>query len=266
MFRGPLQEPRRSSPLASGLGWQRLFAGFPRRHRTLHTDHIVQVQVESGESVAKLGVDTISRVSENHATVEACRDGRTDRIQRDLRLGLKRNLLGHFRDFPPLGILGPFLRQLQAVGNRQTGTPRRHRQTHRYPTVILFPYLSTVLTCDPYRMRAFLRKAGIIHDPGHHGPLLPHRWQHLIAHCLEQGFLAPGRLGHPMVQALAHWLDVLRVQTGRHRLNALALPGQQQSLAVVLQRCVPVFVPRGVGQALDICREASLLWAWRGEA
>jgi len=80
MFRGPLQEPRRSSPLASGLGWQRLFAGFPRRHRTLHTDHILQV--ESGESVAKLGVDTVRRVRQNHATVEACRDGRTDRIQR----------------------------------------------------------------------------------------------------------------------------------------------------------------------------------------
>jgi hypothetical protein len=29
---------------------------------------------------------------------------------------------------------------------------------------------------------------------------------------------------------------------------------------------VPVGVPRGVGQALDICREAPLLWAWRREA
>jgi len=29
---------------------------------------------------------------------------------------------------------------------------------------------------------------------------------------------------------------------------------------------VPVFVPRGYCQALYICREASLLWAWRREA
>jgi hypothetical protein len=29
---------------------------------------------------------------------------------------------------------------------------------------------------------------------------------------------------------------------------------------------VPVFMPRGVRQALYISREASLLWAWRGEA
>src|SRR6266496_5756232 len=33
----------------------------------------------------------------------------------------------------------------------------------------------------------------------------------------------------------------------------LALSGQQQSRAVVLQGCVPVGVPRGVGQVLDIC-------------
>jgi hypothetical protein len=69
-----------------------------------------------------------------------------------------------------------------------------------------------------------------------------------------------------MVQALAHSLDILRIQTGRHRLDALAFSGQQQSLAVALQRCLPVFVPRGGRQAFYICREASLLWAWRGEA
>ena len=35
-----------------------------------------------------------------------------DLIQCDFRLGLKRNLFGHFRLFPPLDILGPFLRQI----------------------------------------------------------------------------------------------------------------------------------------------------------
>jgi len=29
---------------------------------------------------------------------------------------------------------------------------------------------------------------------------------------------------------------------------------------------VSVFVPRGGRQALNICREALLLWAWRGES
>jgi hypothetical protein len=29
---------------------------------------------------------------------------------------------------------------------------------------------------------------------------------------------------------------------------------------------VSIFVSRGGSQALDICRETFLLWAWRGEA
>jgi hypothetical protein len=46
----------------------------------------------------------------------------------------------------------------------------------------------------------------------------------------------------------------------------LALPVQQKARAVVLQRNMPIGVPRGVCQALYICREAPLLWAWRGDA
>ena len=88
----------------------------------------------------------------------------------------------------------------------------------------------------------------------------------MAAHFIEQGFVTPGSLGDQMVQGLTNRLNVVRIQAGRHRLNALAVPGQQQSLAVILQRCVPVFVPRGIRQALYIGREAFLLWAWRREA
>ena len=48
-----------------------------------------------------------------------------------------------------------------------------------------------------------------------------------------------------------------------HRFHALALPGQQQSPAVGLQRLHPVSVPCGFRQAVPIGRQASLLWAWR---
>ena len=56
------------------------------------------------------------------------------------------------------------------------------------------------------------------------------------------------------------------IQTCRHRLNALPLARQQQTLAIILQRSVSVFVPRGGRQALNIGREALLLWAWRRES
>jgi hypothetical protein len=69
-----------------------------------------------------------------------------------------------------------------------------------------------------------------------------------------------------MMERLMHATNIVGSQAGSHRFDALALSGQQQSLAVVLQGSVPVSVPRGVSQALDICREAPLLGAWRREA
>ena len=76
----------------------------------MHAHDILQVQC--GESVAKVGVAAISRVGQHNAPVQVCRDRHADLIQRDFRLGLKLNLFRHFRLFPPLGILGPFPRQI----------------------------------------------------------------------------------------------------------------------------------------------------------
>jgi hypothetical protein len=63
-----------------------------------------------------------------------------------------------------------------------------------------------------------------------------------------------------------HATNVVRSQARGHRLHTLALSGQQQSRAVILQRDVSIGMPRGIGQALNMCREAPLLWAWRREA
>ena len=63
-----------------------------------------------------------------------------------------------------------------------------------------------------------------------------------------------------------HAANIVGSQACRHRLDTLAVSRQQQSRTVVLQRSVPIGVPRGISQALDICREAPLLWAWRREA
>jgi len=96
--------------------------------------------------------------------------------------------------------------------------------------------------------------------------MLLHGGQYLLTHVIQQCWIAPGGLGDQMVQRLARSLNVVRVESCRHRLDALSFAGQQQTHAIVLQRRVPVFVPRGVRQALYICREAFLLWAWRREA
>jgi hypothetical protein len=69
-----------------------------------------------------------------------------------------------------------------------------------------------------------------------------------------------------MMERLTNGLDVGRIDASGHRLDALALTGQQETLAVVLQRDLPILVPRSSRQAIHVCREALLLWAWRREA
>ena len=63
---------------------------------------------------------------------------------------------------------------------------------------------------------------------------------------------------------LMHPPHVVRRQTCRHRFHAFAFSQQQQSRAIHLQRHCPISVPRGLRQAIYICRKAFLLWAWRG--
>jgi hypothetical protein len=48
-----------------------------------------------------------------------------------------------------------------------------------------------------------------------------------------------------------------------HWFDALPFAGQQQTGAIVLQGRVTISMPCGFGQALDICRKAQFLWAWR---
>ena len=50
------------------------------------------------------------------------------------------------------------VRQIQTPGNGQTRLIRTHRETHRYPAILLFTHLPTVLPHHAYRMRPFLGK------------------------------------------------------------------------------------------------------------
>jgi hypothetical protein len=67
-----------------------------------------------------------------------------------------------------------------------------------------------------------------------------------------------------MMQRLVHPSDVVASKPRGHGFNAFPLARQQQACAVVLQGNVPIGMPCGFRQALDICRKALFLWAWRG--
>jgi hypothetical protein len=93
-------------------------------------------------------VYSVSCVGQNNSAGNVRRYRRPDLVQSYLRLGLKFNPIRHFCLIPPLGIFGPFLRQVQTIAGRQTGTPRSCRQTHCHPAVVLLTDLSAVLTRD----------------------------------------------------------------------------------------------------------------------
>ena len=63
---------------------------------------------------------------------------------------------------------------------------------------------------------------------------------------------------------LPRGLHTVWMQAGGHGLDALAFDVEQQPGAIVLQGLMPVLVPHGVGQAVEIVREACLLRAWPG--
>ena len=152
MVRGSLQQTRRPAHFSSWLSRQRLFARFPDCHRAWHPHSIFQS--EFGEFVAEFGVNSIGRVGQHNPTgYFRCRPC-PDLLQRDLRLSLKLHPGRHFCLIPPFGLLGPFFRQVQAIGDRQTGTSTSPPTgSHCQRQLSLFAYLS-VLARHPHRWRA----------------------------------------------------------------------------------------------------------------
>jgi hypothetical protein len=59
-----------------------------------------------------------------------------------------------------------------------------------------------------------------------------------------------------MVQRLVHPSDVVGCETSGYWLDTFPFAGQQQAGAIVLQGSVPIGMPCGGGQTLDICRKA----------
>jgi len=113
-------------------------------------------------------------------------------------------------------------------------------------------------------MPAFLGDAGVMHDPSHNRLPACHGGRQLDTHRRPHGLVAPGSLGHRVMQGLAGGLDAVWVQASGHGFHGLALAGQQQATAAVFQRFLSVPMPRGLGQALQVGSEALLLRAWPG--
>jgi hypothetical protein len=67
-----------------------------------------------------------------------------------------------------------------------------------------------------------------------------------------------------MMQRLVHPSHIGAGEPRGHGFDAFPFARQQQAGAIVLQRNMTIGMSCGFRQALDICRKALLLWAWRG--
>ena len=70
---------------------------------------------------AQFGVGTVARIVQHDTARYAGRASSAELIECNLRLGLEFDLLGNTRLLAALGILGPFLRQIELIGDRQAG-------------------------------------------------------------------------------------------------------------------------------------------------
>ena len=81
------------------------------------------------------------------------------------------------------------------------------------------------------------------------------RRQHLRPHRGQDRRIVPVRLCHHVVQRLMFGLHMGGVEPRRHRLDALALTGQQQAGAVGLRRGRAAGMPQHTGNRIQISRQ-----------
>ena len=115
----PAQRSWRPALALPLLERQGLLTRLPDAHRRRHATHIFQPQF--AEAGAELRIHTVTRIGQHHPFRDFLRHRFANLLQRDLELGLKRNLRGNFGLPSPLRIVGPTLGQVQPPGDRQTG-------------------------------------------------------------------------------------------------------------------------------------------------
>ena len=196
MFVVALHIARASAAATPRLGRQRRLTWRPHAGRRLDADDIGQVQ--STDTGTEVTVCTIARIGQDDTGGDTLRMGCADLIERDLRLGFEPDIFRHMCLFPPCRIICPCLRQIEPVSDRQACRMIGDRQRNRDLTIVLFAEPPTILSRDADRMRALLRKTGVIDDPGFDPPLSFDARQNQLADLLQNGLVRPGRLADQM--------------------------------------------------------------------
>jgi hypothetical protein len=107
-------------------------------------------------------------------------------------------------------------------------------------------------------MRALLGKAAVVDDPVRHRSMPLDRRQHLCPHRGQHRRIVPLGLRHHVVQRLVLGLHMRGVKPCCHRLDALALTGQQQAGAISLRCGRAAGMSQHTGDRIQIGRQSGL--------
>jgi hypothetical protein len=120
---------------------------------------------------------------------DAVLEGLSDLRQRDLGLGLKRDILRHSRFRPPCRIIGPLLGQIETIRDGKARMTVRDRQRNGNLAIILLAELAAILPRHANRVLTLLRKACVINDKGFDRAVLFEYWQRPLPNLSDQDAL-----------------------------------------------------------------------------
>ena len=222
-----------------GLGRQGLPAWRPHRGGRQNACDIAQPEFRDRRP--QRAVDAVACVHQHHSARQTGGDGRADLIERDLRLGLERNLFGNAGLLAAGGVRGPGLRQIKPIGDRQARMRVGQRQRNRRLAIVLLAELAAILARHSDRMLPFLGKPVSSTIQALIGPCAS-----MAATPSPEPWPAPSRPTSRPVRQMQKRLVLrrrpLRRRSRRERLHALALAGQQKPSAIITQRLCPVGV------------------------
>src|SRR5882757_1721576 len=179
---------------------QRLAIWRPHGRGRRDADHITQAKLANPR--AQPGVVTVSPVRQHHAPRNTgCICG-LHLSEGNCRFGFERYCLGHAGLLPPRLVLGPLLRQVQTIADRQAGVMIGDRQRHRYLAIARLAKLAAILMRHPDRVPSLLGKACVIDDPRLDRSVSLDPRQYLFAYLGEHPFVRPRRLANEMQQRL----------------------------------------------------------------
>lgn len=226
---GIRQPPQRlSAPPAAGLR-RRFDALWPDLGCAGDAHDVIDLQLP--QRFAEFTAAPIACIRDRQWRQGAGRSQLAQQRDRDRRLRRKRDLLRHFRLAPPLGVLGPLLRQIQPIPHRQAVAFVGHRDAHGDLAIVLLAQLTAVLPRHAHRVPSLPGKPGFIDQYRFGRPrACDYPLPHIITHSPEQCRVRPRRVSDKMVQTLmlrAHAIrreDALRALDRRVRRDDVLQP------------------------------------------